>query len=85
MMPGLQLPLTAFILGSIWGMLWMVLSGLLMMMVGGIIFAPPAGLAAWLWACYLADAEHVSSGICRGDDICSCPCRQNGPFWSFAF
>ena len=48
MMPGLQLPLTAFILGSIWGMLWMVLSGLLMMMVGGIIFAPPAGLAALL-------------------------------------
>ena len=47
-MPGLQLPLTAFILGSIWGMLWMVLSGLLMMMVGGIIFAPPAGLAALL-------------------------------------
>ena len=47
-MPGFQLPITAFIIGSVWGMLWMVLSGLLMMMVGGIIFAPPAGLAALL-------------------------------------
>ena len=45
-MPYFQLPITAFIIGTIWGMLWMVLSGLLMMMVGGIIFAPPAGLAA---------------------------------------
>ena len=45
-MSGFQLPFTAFIIGSIWGMIWMILSGLLMMMVGGIIFVPPAGLAA---------------------------------------
>ena len=41
-----MMPLSAFIIGGIWGGLWMILSGILMMMVGGLIFLPPAGLTA---------------------------------------
>ena len=42
----IMMPLSAFIIGGVWGGLWMILSGILMMMVGGLIFLPPAGLAA---------------------------------------
>ena len=42
----IMMPLSAFIIGGIWGGLWMILSGILMMMIGGLIFLPPAGLAA---------------------------------------
>lgn len=45
-MKTLSMPLSAFVIGMIWGGLWMVLSGILMMMVGGLVFLPPAGLAA---------------------------------------
>ena len=40
------MPLSAFFIGMIWGGLWMVLSGILMMMVSGLIFLPPAGMSA---------------------------------------
>ena len=46
MLKPIFMPLSAFLIGGIWGGLWMVLSGIFMMMVGGVIFLPPAGLAA---------------------------------------
>lgn len=45
-----QLPITAGVIGAIWGALWMILSGITMMMVSGLIFRPPVGLAAFLGA-----------------------------------
>ena len=49
-MKQLQLPLTAGVIGAIWGALWMVLTGISIMMVSGLVFTPPAGLAALLGA-----------------------------------
>lgn len=47
-MKRLQLPLTAGVIGAIWGALWMVLTGISITMVSGLVFTPPAGLAALL-------------------------------------
>lgn len=38
--------IAAILIGAIWGGLWMIISGIVLMLVSGLIVAPPVGLAA---------------------------------------
>lgn len=62
-MRGVLVLSTAVVTGALWGAIWMIVVGLLLMLISGAVAAPPVGIAALIGA--LAGAGYLLTGIDR--------------------